>query len=199
MRQWDGATGDAETTDRIVEGLIGLGAAPQVTQREIPRPAEPRPAMPGSPAPAAMPGARGPETPGATAADLPAPEPLPPLATPAPLPPLPEASGPDAEPVVHTQEVPTGSIPHADPSPGTAAEAYDPAVFGRLRAWRQEAARQASQKAFYVFPDATLKRIAAARPQTLEDLAAVKGVGPRKLEQYGQDVLDTINRGEEEE
>jgi superfamily II DNA helicase RecQ len=61
-----------------------------------------------------------------------------------------------------------------------------------------EAAQQQEQKAFYVFPDATLQRIAAARPQTLEDLQAVKGVGPKKLEQYGQAVLDITRQGADE-
>jgi superfamily II DNA helicase RecQ len=74
---------------------------------------------------------------------------------------------------------------------------YDPDLFERLRTWRLETAQQAGQKAFYVFPDATLQRIAAARPQTLEDLQSVKGVGPKKLEQYGQSVLD-ITREEAE-
>jgi superfamily II DNA helicase RecQ len=35
-----------------------------------------------------------------------------------------------------------------------------------------------------------LQRIAAARPQTAEELRAVKGVGPKKLAQYGPAVLD---------
>ena len=189
MRQWDAATGDPEKTDRIVEGLIGLGATPQVTLREIPRSAEPRPTMPGSAAAATLSQAvdTGSSLP---AADRPGPEPLPPLQ---------ETPGPAVQGAVHTQEVPTGSIPAPDTAPGAPPEAYDLALFARLRAWRQEAAHQAGQKAFYVFPDATLRRIAAARPQTLEDLGAVKGVGPRKLEQYGQDVLDTIHRGEETE
>jgi ATP-dependent DNA helicase RecQ len=71
----------------------------------------------------------------------------------------------------------------------------DAALFERLRAWRLEEAQQAGQKAFYVFPDATLQRIAAARPQTLDELQAVKGVGPRKLEQYGQAVLAVTRQG----
>jgi hypothetical protein len=226
MRQWDRASGDPEATDRIVEGLIGLGAAPQVTLREIPRPAEPRPPTATRSVPAAVPETTDMDPPGADEAawsraepwapelgaapsaqsrsgseraDLPAPESLPALDQGEPLPPMEVAPDAASEPAVHTQVVPTGSIPTANPTPAAGGEAYDPALFGRLRAWRHEAARQAGQKAFYVFPDATLKRIAAARPQTLEDLAAIKGVGPRKLEQYGQDVLDTINRGEEEE
>jgi superfamily II DNA helicase RecQ len=74
---------------------------------------------------------------------------------------------------------------------------YDPVLFEQLRSWRLAAAQQEGQKAFYVFPDATLERIAAARPQTLEELETVKGVGPKKLQQYGQAVLD-ITREEGE-
>ena len=226
MRQWDAATGDPETTDRIVEGLIGLGAAPQVTLREIPRPAEPRPAVARGAASVAVPQTTGLDTPvvdqaarpaadagssepGAASGvtghgslapvDLPAPEPLPAPGAAEAVRPVTYVADVAAQPAVHTQEVPTGFIPAPDAAAATPGEAIDPALFARLRAWRQQAARQAGQKAFYVFPDATLKRIAAARPQTLEDLGAVKGVGPRKLEQYGQDVLDTIERGEETE
>jgi hypothetical protein len=76
---------------------------------------------------------------------------------------------------------------------------YDPALFEQLRAWRLGAAEQAGQKAFYVFPDATLKRIAATRPQTVEELGAVKGVGPAKLREYGQAVLDITRQGADEQ
>jgi len=79
------------------------------------------------------------------------------------------------------------------PSPEQAQ--YDPALFEQLRTWRLGAAEQAGQKAFYVFPNATLKRIAAARPQTMDELGAVKGIGPAKLRQYGQAVLDITRQG----
>jgi ATP-dependent DNA helicase RecQ len=45
---------------------------------------------------------------------------------------------------------------------------------------------------FVIFHDATLKRIAACRPTDLDGLAAIKGVGPHKLEQYGQSVLAIV-------
>ena len=91
----------------------------------------------------------------------------------------PETTAPAARPVE------TSARPTARP-----IEQYDPHLFEQLRTWRLEAAQQQGQKAFYVFPDTTLKRIAAARPQTVEELQAVKGVGPKKLDQYGQAVLD---------
>jgi ATP-dependent DNA helicase RecQ len=84
--------------------------------------------------------------------------------------------------------------------PASPAETpYDPGLFEQLRSWRLATAQQEGQKAFYVFPDATLERIAATRPQTLEELEAVKGVGSKKLQQYGQAVLDiTREEGEVE-
>ena len=87
----------------------------------------------------------------------------------------------------------------AKSAPPSAETQYDPALFERLRSWRLATAQQEGQKAFYVFPNATLERVAAAQPQTLEDLEAVKGVGPKKLQQYGQAVLDiTRQEGEVE-
>ena len=46
MRQWDRATGDPETTDRVVEGLIALGPMQATTVHEVPMP----PAPPSQPA-----------------------------------------------------------------------------------------------------------------------------------------------------
>jgi len=76
--------------------------------------------------------------------------------------------------------------PPQSPTPLAQAQPYDPALFARLRTWRAETAQQQGQKAFYVFSDATLKSIAAARPQTPEELRAIRGVGPKKLERYGR-------------
>ena len=44
--------------------------------------------------------------------------------------------------------------------------------------------------AFTVFDDKTLAAIAAALPDDLAQLAAVRGIGPAKLEQYGDDLLE---------
>jgi superfamily II DNA helicase RecQ len=83
----------------------------------------------------------------------------------------------------------TPAAPAQPPAATPEDAAYDPALFEQLRTWRrQEAARQ-GKAAFHVFPDATLQHIAAARPQTEEELLAVKGVGPKKLASFGQGVL----------
>jgi DNA helicase-2/ATP-dependent DNA helicase PcrA len=67
--------------------------------------------------------------------------------------------------------------------------AYDEALFERLREWRGEQARTASVPAYVVFTDATLTAIAEARPRTVTELLAISGVGPSKLERYGDAVL----------
>jgi len=69
---------------------------------------------------------------------------------------------------------------------------YDPATFERLRAWRLDVARQNGWAPYVIFWDAVLKEIAAQRPTTLNELAAIRGVGPRKLEQYGAAVLEVL-------
>jgi superfamily II DNA helicase RecQ len=69
---------------------------------------------------------------------------------------------------------------------------YDEGLFERLRAWRLEVSREIDKPAFVVFHDTVLKRIAARRPETLDELLAIKGIGPSKLEKYGRSVLDII-------
>ncbi|MGY1745347.1 ATP-dependent helicase [Blastococcus sp. SYSU D00695] len=66
-------------------------------------------------------------------------------------------------------------------------------LFERLRAWRSTAAQAASVPAYVVFPDATLQAIAETRPATLRELAGLPGIGARKLELYGEDVLATVS------
>ncbi len=72
-------------------------------------------------------------------------------------------------------------------------------LLDQLRTWRREEADRLGKAAFHVFPDATLDRIAAARPQTEAELLAVKGVGPKKITQFGQGVLDLTRDTAEEE
>jgi ATP-dependent DNA helicase RecQ len=63
------------------------------------------------------------------------------------------------------------------------------AAFEALKAWRFEVAKNHNLPAFVVFHDATLHEMAQSRPQTLTDLAQVTGVGKKKLEAYGQELL----------
>ncbi len=62
----------------------------------------------------------------------------------------------------------------------------------RLKAWRLETARAHGVPAYVVFHDATLAELAAHRPQSLDALSLVNGVGAHKLERYGEQLLACI-------
>ena len=62
-------------------------------------------------------------------------------------------------------------------------------LFERLREWRAAEAREAGVPAYIVFGDATLRGIALTRPTSTVELAAISGVGEKKLEQYGDALL----------
>ncbi|MDO8442471.1 MAG: RQC domain-containing protein, partial [Polaromonas sp.] len=59
----------------------------------------------------------------------------------------------------------------------------------RLKAWRAEVAREHNLPAFVIFHDATLRAIAERAPQGLADLEGISGIGVKKLEAYGSEVL----------
>ncbi|WEN41131.1 ATP-dependent DNA helicase RecQ [Thauera sp. GDN1] len=65
-------------------------------------------------------------------------------------------------------------------------------LFDRLRAWRFATAKERNVPAYVVFQDATLREIAIARPHTLAELAGISGVGDRKLEAYGEAILELV-------
>lgn len=65
----------------------------------------------------------------------------------------------------------------------------DEALFERLRAWRSEQAKALGQPAYCVFTDRTLLAIAEVRPEDAGGLAVIPGVGARKLDKFGADVL----------
>ncbi|WP_409469820.1 ATP-dependent DNA helicase UvrD2 [Streptomyces sp. HC307] len=65
----------------------------------------------------------------------------------------------------------------------------DEELYERLRQWREVQARRSGQPAFCVFTDKTLMAIAEAAPDDEGELARIPGVGVRKLNRYGTDVL----------
>jgi DNA helicase-2/ATP-dependent DNA helicase PcrA len=69
---------------------------------------------------------------------------------------------------------------------------YEEQTFEALRQWRKDEAQSADVPAFVVFTDATLTAIAEARPSSLEELSRLAGVGPSKLEKYGEAVLSVL-------
>jgi DNA helicase-2/ATP-dependent DNA helicase PcrA len=79
---------------------------------------------------------------------------------------------------------------------GDCPATYREETFEALRGWRLEEARDKDVPAFVVFTDATLIAIAEAKPQTLEELGELAGVGSAKLERYGEAVIDIISRND---
>ena len=61
--------------------------------------------------------------------------------------------------------------------------------FTALKAWRGEVAREHNLPAYVVFHDATLAEMARACPSSLDELSGISGVGAKKLEAYGQEIL----------
>jgi ATP-dependent DNA helicase RecQ len=72
------------------------------------------------------------------------------------------------------------------------AAAPDSALLQALRAWRRAIAREHGVPAFVVFHDSTLETIAALQPGTREALRGVSGVGEKKLERYGEALLEVV-------
>ncbi|MFB9311727.1 ATP-dependent helicase [Nocardioides plantarum] len=70
---------------------------------------------------------------------------------------------------------------------------YDEALFERLRGWRLERSRAEEIAPFMVFSNATLEAVAELRPSSPKALLAISGIGPDKLDRYGEDVLALLS------
>jgi ATP-dependent DNA helicase RecQ len=61
-----------------------------------------------------------------------------------------------------------------------------------LKAWRAEVARSHNLPAFVIFHDSTLRALAQRRPSQMDDLEGVAGIGQKKREAYGAEVLRVV-------
>jgi len=71
------------------------------------------------------------------------------------------------------------------PSPTPA----EPALLGRLHDWRRDRAKRDGVPAYVIAEDATLAAIVDARPDSIEALRRVRGIGPVRAERYGVEIL----------
>ena len=78
-----------------------------------------------------------------------------------------------------------GLSSHADP---TIVDGLESA----LQTWRTGEASSRGKPAYTVFDNRTLRAIAERQPRDESELLAVRGVGPAKLEQFGDDVLALV-------
>ena len=68
------------------------------------------------------------------------------------------------------------------------------ARFERLRTLRLELARKNRWPAYCVLQDETLLEIARTRPKTMRELLEIKGMGPKRAEHYGKELLAEVAR-----
>jgi DNA helicase-2/ATP-dependent DNA helicase PcrA len=73
--------------------------------------------------------------------------------------------------------------------PLAASVAPDPTLVDRVKRWRIDTARAQGVPAYVVLTDATIDELAARRPRSEDELLAIKGIGPAKLDAYGDDLL----------
>ncbi|UZE49246.1 DNA helicase RecQ [Rhodopseudomonas sp. P2A-2r] len=68
----------------------------------------------------------------------------------------------------------------------------NPDLLDILRAWRSELAKKTSVPAYVILHDATLDGIATARPTSLAQLRGIPGIGDKKLERYGTELIALV-------
>ncbi|UXH78163.1 DNA helicase RecQ [Roseateles amylovorans] len=88
----------------------------------------------------------------------------------------------------------TGSAPSSRRSEAEAdLDAPAQARFDALKAWRSDVAREHGLPAYVIFQNITLAEMARQHPRSLDELAGVSGVGAKKLDAYGRDILRVLD------
>ncbi|WP_166845995.1 ATP-dependent helicase [Isoptericola sp. BMS4] len=72
---------------------------------------------------------------------------------------------------------------------------HDVALFDALREWRLSVARETDKPAYTVLGDATLAAVAELRPSSVAQLARINGIGPAKIDRYGETILAIVADG----
>ena len=70
----------------------------------------------------------------------------------------------------------------------------DKKLFERLRNMRLEKSTEMGLPPYIIFTDKTIEAVARLKPTTLQALAVVPGIGDYKLNRYGKDVIDVVNK-----
>jgi len=67
-------------------------------------------------------------------------------------------------------------------------------VLHELKRWRTNEATESSKPSYSVFGNSTLVEIAEKMPSSIHELRLIKGIGPKKVTEYGQNVLAIVDR-----
>ena len=65
-------------------------------------------------------------------------------------------------------------------------------LYEALSAWRLQKAQDADVPAYTIAHNKTLKAVAQKKPVTLSELKEIKGIGPRKVKLFGDEILDIV-------
>jgi ATP-dependent DNA helicase RecQ len=72
------------------------------------------------------------------------------------------------------------------------AAAGDPRLLESLRDFRKDEAKRRGVPAYVVFHDATLVELSSLRPRSMNELGGISGLGPKKIELYGEKLLSLL-------
>jgi ATP-dependent DNA helicase RecQ len=78
------------------------------------------------------------------------------------------------------------------PASSGRVETGNSTLFAALRAWRSEVARKRGVPAYVVLHDSTIDGIATSRPTTSAQLRGIPGIGDKKLEHYGDELIALV-------
>ncbi len=91
------------------------------------------------------------------------------------------------------REVVTGAVIMEQAEPASGQE-FDAEVFERLRAWRSSRAKTDGMPPYVIAHDRTLKSLALAKPDSMEALLEVAGIGPTKAAKFGTEIMGVIHQ-----
>ena len=77
----------------------------------------------------------------------------------------------------------------------TCPQTFEPVLLEQLKAWRKDLAREKGVPAYVICTDATLIAVAEQLPINDEQLLAIPGIGPAKVEQFGDRLRQIVEAG----
>ncbi|WP_431260109.1 DNA helicase RecQ [Roseateles chitinivorans] len=97
-----------------------------------------------------------------------------------------------ATPTKRSKSSRTGSSSSRRSEAETDLDAAAQVRFDALKAWRADVAREHGLPAYVIFQNVTLAELARVQPQSLEEMSGISGIGAKKLEAYGEDLLRVL-------
>tara|TARA_B110001452_G_scaffold83954_1_gene68658 strand:- start:113 stop:628 length:516 start_codon:yes stop_codon:yes gene_type:complete len=86
-----------------------------------------------------------------------------------------------------------GQASGGDDGPGAGLEGGELELYDALRTWRGGVLRsEGKRRPFMIVTEQVMRGIATTSPTSTEELLAVKGIGPKKLEKYGEQLLEVV-------